>query len=92
LAARRTGEFHAARTGRRLGKPESFALEYERGQRRIDLVRSGGLGVDAFDLFAEIAGAAGLSCDSAADNPRYRARFGCGEGGFAIDCAKLTGK
>jgi hypothetical protein len=39
--------------------------EYERGQRRVDvvelLVLSGALGVDPLELFAEIAGSIGRS-------------------------------
>jgi transcriptional regulator with XRE-family HTH domain len=43
----------------RLGKPRSFVSEYERGQRRVDVVEllviSRVLGVDPLDLFAAVA-------------------------------------
>jgi transcriptional regulator with XRE-family HTH domain len=49
----------------RLGKPQSFVSEYERGQRRVDvfelLVISRALGVDPVRLFGEMAKAAGMS-------------------------------
>jgi ribosome-binding protein aMBF1 (putative translation factor) len=49
----------------RLDKPQSFVSEYERGQRRVDVVEllviSRALGVDPLPLFAEIARSAGPS-------------------------------
>jgi transcriptional regulator with XRE-family HTH domain len=49
----------------RLGKPQSFVSEYERGQRRVDVVEllviSRVLSVDPLELFAEIAKSAGRS-------------------------------
>jgi ribosome-binding protein aMBF1 (putative translation factor) len=49
----------------RLGKPQSFVSEYERGQRRVDVVEllviSRALGVDPLDLFTEIAKTVGAS-------------------------------
>ena len=42
----------------RLDKPQSFVSEYERGQRRADVVEllviSRALGVDSLELFVEI--------------------------------------
>jgi transcriptional regulator with XRE-family HTH domain len=58
-AARRRVNVTQDQLAARLGKPQSFVSEYERGQRRIDVVEflviSRTLGVDALDLFAEIA-------------------------------------
>jgi hypothetical protein len=58
------------------GKPQSFVPEYERGQRRVDVVEllviSGALGVDPLDLFTEIAKAAGALTGSVADYLRTR--------------------
>jgi hypothetical protein len=49
----------------RLGKPQSFVSEYERGQRRVDVVEllviSRALGVDPLELFVEISKAVGPS-------------------------------
>jgi transcriptional regulator with XRE-family HTH domain len=62
-AARRRVNVTQQELATRLGKPQSFVSEYERGQRRVDVVEllviSRALGVDPLDLFAEIAGAAG---------------------------------
>jgi transcriptional regulator with XRE-family HTH domain len=62
-AARRQANVTQQELAARLGKPQSFVSEYERGQRRVDvielLVISRALGVDPLDLFAEIAKAAG---------------------------------
>jgi ribosome-binding protein aMBF1 (putative translation factor) len=48
----------------RLKKPQSFVSEYERGQRRVDVVEllviSWALGVDPVELFGEIAKKVGL--------------------------------
>jgi ribosome-binding protein aMBF1 (putative translation factor) len=58
-AARRRAGVSQDELAARLGKPQSFVSEYERGQRRVDVVElfviSRTLGVDALDLFAEIA-------------------------------------
>jgi hypothetical protein len=47
----------------RLGKPQSFVSEYERGQRRVDVVEllviSRALAIDPLDLFGEIARSTG---------------------------------
>ena len=58
LAAARRQGCHPAELAARLGKPQSFVSEYERGQRRGDLellVISRALGLDPLDLFVEIA-------------------------------------
>jgi len=58
-AARRQANVTQQELAARLGKPQSFVSEYERGQRRVDvielLVISRALGFDALDLFTEIA-------------------------------------
>jgi len=58
-AARRQANITQQGLAARLGKPQSFVSEYERGQRRVDVVEllviSGVLGVDPVELFAEIA-------------------------------------
>ena len=62
-AARRRANVTQQELAARLGKPQSFVSEYERGQRRVDvielLVISRALGVDALELFAEIARSSG---------------------------------
>ena len=64
-AARRRANVTQQELAARLGKPQSFVSEYERGQRRVDVVEllviSRALGVDPLELFAEIANAAGGS-------------------------------
>jgi transcriptional regulator with XRE-family HTH domain len=64
-AARRRANVTQDELAASLGKPQSFVSEYERGQRRVDvvelLVLSRELGVDPLDLFTEIANAAGVS-------------------------------
>lgn len=64
-AARRQTSVTQQELAGRLGKPQSFVSEYERGQRRVDvlefLVISQTLGINPLDLFAEIAKAAGRS-------------------------------
>jgi transcriptional regulator with XRE-family HTH domain len=64
-AARRRASVTQDELAARLGKPQSFVSEYERGQRRVDVVEllviSRALGVDPLDLFAEIAKSAGRS-------------------------------
>jgi transcriptional regulator with XRE-family HTH domain len=58
-AARRRVNVTQQELAARLDKPQSFVSEYERGQRRIDVVEllvvSRALGLDPLDLFAEIA-------------------------------------
>lgn len=58
-AARRRVNVTQQELAARLGKPQSFVSEYERGQRRVDVVEllviSPALGVDRLRLFAEIA-------------------------------------
>jgi transcriptional regulator with XRE-family HTH domain len=58
-AARRQANITQQELAARLGKPQSFVSEYERGQRRVDVVEllviSRALGVDPIALFAEIA-------------------------------------
>ena len=62
-AARRRANVTQQELAAKLGKPQSFVSEYERGQRRIDVVElhviSCALGVDPIDLFAEIAKSTG---------------------------------
>jgi transcriptional regulator with XRE-family HTH domain len=62
-AARRGANITQQELAARLAKPQSFVSEYERGQRRVDVVEllviSRALGVDPFDLFGEIARLAG---------------------------------
>ena len=58
-AARRRANVTQQELAARLGKPQSFVSEYERGKRRVDVVEllviSRVLGVDSLGLFAEIA-------------------------------------
>jgi DNA-binding transcriptional regulator YiaG len=58
-AARRRANVTQQELAARLGKPQSFVSEMERGQRRVDvvelLVLSRALGVDPLALFGEIA-------------------------------------
>jgi transcriptional regulator with XRE-family HTH domain len=58
-AARRRGNVTQQELAARLDKPQSFVSEYERGQRRVDVVEllviSRVLGIDPIDLFAQIA-------------------------------------
>jgi len=58
-AARRRANFTQQELAARLGKPQSFISEYERGRRRVDVVEllaiSRALDVDPLDLFGEIA-------------------------------------
>jgi transcriptional regulator with XRE-family HTH domain len=58
-AARRRANVTQQELAARLGKPQSFVSEYERGQRRVDvielLVISRALGVNPVELFGEIA-------------------------------------
>ena len=65
-AARRRANVTQQELAARLGKPQSFVSEYERGQRRVDVVEllviSRALGVDPLELFAEFARSAG-GCD-----------------------------
>lgn len=64
-AARRGVNVTQKELAARLGKPQSFVSEYERGQRRVDVVEllviSQTLGSDPFDIFSEIARSAGRS-------------------------------
>jgi hypothetical protein len=64
-AARRRVNVTQQELAARLDKPQSFVSEYERGQRRVDVVElliiSRKLGVDPLSLFAEIARSAGPS-------------------------------
>jgi transcriptional regulator with XRE-family HTH domain len=57
-AARRRANVTQQELATRLGKPQSFVSEYERGQRRVDVVEllviSRALGTDPLDLFGEI--------------------------------------
>jgi transcriptional regulator with XRE-family HTH domain len=57
--ARRRANVTQDELATRLGKPQSFVSEYERGQRRVDVVElliiSRALGVDPVELFGEIA-------------------------------------
>lgn len=68
-AARRRANVTQDELAARLGKPQSFISEYERSQRRVDVVElvviSRALGVDPLDLFAEIARTVG-ACRTAA--------------------------
>ena len=58
-AARRGLGINQQELAERLGKPQSFISEYERGQRRVDVVEllviARALGADPLDLFTEIA-------------------------------------
>jgi ribosome-binding protein aMBF1 (putative translation factor) len=62
-AARRRVNVTQQELAARLGKPQSFVSEYERGQRRVDVVEllviSRALGLDALKLFGEIVKASG---------------------------------
>jgi hypothetical protein len=62
-AARRRANVTQQELAATLGKPQSFVSEFERGQRRVDvielLVISRALGADPIELFAEIARSAG---------------------------------
>jgi transcriptional regulator with XRE-family HTH domain len=62
-AARRRANVTQQELAARLGKPQSFVSEYERGQRRVDVVEllviSRALGVDPLKLFGEIVKASG---------------------------------
>ena len=64
-AARKWANVTQQELAARLGKPQSFVSEYERGQRRLDVVEllviARALGADPLDLFAEITRSAGLS-------------------------------
>jgi transcriptional regulator with XRE-family HTH domain len=64
-AARRRPNVTQQELAARLGKPQSFISEYERGHRRVDVVEllaiSRALGSDPFDIFSEIARSAGRS-------------------------------
>ena len=63
-AARRQANITQQELAARLGKPQSFVSEYERGQRRVDVVEllviSRALGLHPLDLFVEIASSAGV--------------------------------
>ena len=58
-AARRRANVTQQELAARLGKPQSFVSEYERGQRRVDVVEflvvSLALGVESVELFVEIS-------------------------------------
>ena len=62
-AARRRANVTQQELATRFGKPQSFVSEYERGQRRVDVVEllviSRALRVDSLELFFEIAKSAG---------------------------------
>jgi transcriptional regulator with XRE-family HTH domain len=62
-AARRRANVTQQQLAARLDKPQSFVSEYERGQRRVDVVEllviSRALSVDPLALFTEIARSAG---------------------------------
>jgi transcriptional regulator with XRE-family HTH domain len=64
-AARRRANVTQQELAARLGKAQSFVSEYERGQRRVDVVEllviSRVLGVDPLDLFVEIENTVGAS-------------------------------
>ena len=64
-AARRRANVTQQELAARLSKPQSFVSEYERGQRRVDVVEllviSRAVGLDSLELFAEIARSAGPS-------------------------------
>jgi transcriptional regulator with XRE-family HTH domain len=58
-AARRRANVTQQALAARLRKPQSFVSEFERGQRRVDVVEllvvSRALGVDPVELFVQIA-------------------------------------
>ena len=58
-AARQRANVTQQELSARLGKPQSFVSEYERGQRRVDVVEllaiSRALGVDPVELFVEVS-------------------------------------
>jgi transcriptional regulator with XRE-family HTH domain len=58
-AARRRANVTQQELAAKLGKPQSFVSEYERGQRRVDVIEliviSQALGIDPLSLFTEIA-------------------------------------
>jgi len=62
-AARRRANVTQQELATRFGKPQSFVSEYERGQRRVDVVEllviSRALRVDPLELLVEIARSAG---------------------------------
>ena len=64
-AARRRVNVTQQELSARLGKPQSFVSEYERGQRRVDVVEllviSRVLGVDPLEIFVEISKAVAQS-------------------------------
>jgi transcriptional regulator with XRE-family HTH domain len=70
-AARRQSNLNQQQLAAMLSKPQSFVSEYERGQRRVDVVEllmiARALGADPLDLFTEIARSAGLSEDHRRD-------------------------
>ena len=57
-AARRRAQLTQQELARRVGKPQSFVSEYERGQRRIDIIEfiliTRILGADPISVLAEI--------------------------------------
>ena len=57
-AARRRAQLTQQELARRVGKPQSFVSEYERGQRRIDVIEfiliTRTLGTDPLSVLAEI--------------------------------------
>lgn len=65
MAARRGAKVTQQELAARLGKPQSFVSEIERGQRRVDLIEllviSRALGADPVELFADIAKSASVS-------------------------------
>jgi transcriptional regulator with XRE-family HTH domain len=71
-AARRRTNVTQQELAARLSKPQSFVSEYERGQRRVDVVEllviSRALGVDPLELFAQIARLTEWSRRPASDN------------------------
>jgi transcriptional regulator with XRE-family HTH domain len=60
-AARRRAGLTQQELAKQLGKPQSFVSEYERGQRRVDVIEfvviSNTLGIRAVDLFSDFANA-----------------------------------
>jgi transcriptional regulator with XRE-family HTH domain len=63
-AARRRANVTQQELARRLSKPQSFVSEYERGQRRIDVIEflliSRTIGADPLDIFTEISGSTAI--------------------------------